>query len=70
MIIWLKNSPKFDKNLTNFDEITNYIDKFITCTDTFVDESCVHLQKHEHRSACKNFQKVRKNVGLIYLNQS
>ena len=52
-LLWLDNGPKID-NLGNFEEIEEFIDKYITC-DSEVDQikDNIKLQQHKHTKSCR-----------------
>lgn len=55
MVVWVKNGPQF--NLQTDDEITAYVDKYLTCSayDSQI-ENLIQLPIHKHSRTCRKKQ--------------
>ncbi|XP_070567274.1 uncharacterized protein [Ptychodera flava] len=54
MLLWIKDSPQYNEN--SDDEVTKFIDQYITCDNDTDDESFAELinyQMHRHAKTCK-----------------
>ncbi|XP_070538389.1 uncharacterized protein [Ptychodera flava] len=54
MLVWIKDAPQYDEN--SDDEITKFIDQYITCSNDTSNESFAELinyQMHRHAKTCK-----------------
>ena len=52
-LFWVKDTPQYEKNAN--EEMKNFVDKYITCTNDQSDEmgELVNLQTHRHAKTCK-----------------
>ncbi|KAJ8048747.1 ATP-dependent DNA helicase PIF1 [Holothuria leucospilota] len=56
MLIWVSDAPQFQTS--THDEITTFIDKYVTCNNTAHTEDMVQLlnyQNHRHAKTCKKY---------------
>ena len=54
MLVWIKDAPQYGEN--SDDEITDFTDKFITCSNVTDDDNFANLinyQMHRHAKTCK-----------------
>ena len=58
-MLWCKQAPNVDE--TNFDVISSYIDKYVTCSKPQDDDELLHLvclQMHKHNKSCRKGKKT------------
>ena len=55
MLVWNDNAPLFDTNAENFDDIHEYIDKYISCSQDIDPQlsNLIKIQTHSHSKTCR-----------------
>ena len=55
-LLWVKNAPIYGTYSNT--SITNFIDKYITCTTKHIEPSLHTIHKHHHTKWCRRLRKI------------
>lgn len=64
MLLWIKDAPTAESNTA--EEISEFVDKYVTCSKENVDPYLINYQTHMHASSC--MKKISRFVDLISLS--
>ena len=62
MLLWTSESPKMDSSKP--EDITDYIDRYVTCSKSDCPDELVQRQIHKHSRTCKKKQKTECRFGF------
>ena len=60
MLIWIKDAPVYGKSENN--QITAFIDKYVTCSNDVSIPDFVNYQTHRHAKTCRTRENAKKPV--------
>ena len=50
-LLWIKDAPIYGSSKNN--KIENFVDKYISCDSSFLDQTLSKIQTHHHTRTCK-----------------